>query len=79
MTKYTKKFSCPNCNGTDFGKNYQFSVDFKTVNFTDELIYDKKFGNSYFCRQCGQIYTPTEIQESLKRTIQKYKTDEWEN
>lgn len=79
MTKYTKKFICLNCKGEDFGKNYKFSVEFKNVNFSDRLIYDKKSEASFFCRQCGKAYTQEFIEKFMQETIDKYKTDEWEN
>ena len=79
MTKYTKKFICLDCKGENFGANYKFSVEFKDVNFTDRLIYDKITEASYFCKECGKVYSQEFIQESIQKTIDKYKTDEWEN
>jgi transcription elongation factor Elf1 len=77
MKKYTKDFSCPFCNGLEFEKVFKFSVDFKNVNWTDNIVYDINKEELYICRMCGEKFTIEYMQESMERIINKYKNDEW--
>ena len=77
MTRYTKDFVCKSCKSADFNKIYNFSVDFKNVNFSDSLIYDINPKCVYVCIECGERYSYEYIQESIQRIIDKYKNDEW--
>ena len=79
MNGYEKFFTCKVCQGTLFEKNYTFSVSFKEVNFTNDLIYDEHGITEYGCKQCGEIYTKEEIRKTIKDVIRKYKENYWEN
>jgi transcription elongation factor Elf1 len=78
MQVYRNEFRCSNCKNTTFQQTYKFIVDFKTVNFTDELIYDEHRITEYVCMVCGATYTTDEISKTMKDTIEKYKTDHWQ-
>lgn len=77
MDVYSKTFCCLDCNGKMFNKSYSFIVNFKTVNFTDDLIYDEKDVAVYVCKDCGKEYTYEFIREYMKDYITKYKNDNW--
>ena len=77
MKHYTKNFNCNHCGSKDFKKVYNFSVNFKNVNFSDNLIYDVNPKCVYVCIECGERYSYKYIQESIQRIIDKYKNDEW--
>jgi hypothetical protein len=78
MNGYTKFFKCDYCKGSSFTKKHSFKVDFKEVNFTNELIYDLTEVKKFKCDQCGRTYTEIIIKETLKELIRKYKEDYWE-
>jgi hypothetical protein len=59
-------FCCSACRNENFRQIYGFSIVFHTVNFTDELIYDKVTRQSYECTKCGKIYSNEEIEETLR-------------
>ena len=59
-------FCCSACHNVNFRPIYSFSIVFHTVNFSDELIYDRLTKESYECTQCGKIYSKEEIEEKLR-------------
>jgi hypothetical protein len=78
MKEHRKNFRCDVCKNGRFEKIYTFSIDFRTVNFTDDIIYDIVDECFYMCKDCGELYTEEEIRDSLKNIIIKYKEDYWE-
>ncbi len=58
-------FSCANCHNKDFKRIYNFSISFHSVNFLDELIYDKTTDMLYQCTKCGRTFTPEQIEQTL--------------
>jgi len=77
MVSYTKKFICPNCCEKDFTKVHNFSVEFRSVNFSDDILSEKKSSMGYICKSCGEMYTAEFITQYLEDIIIKYKNDEW--
>jgi hypothetical protein len=58
-------FFCDECENRDFKRVYKFSIQFHGVNFSDDLIYDKKVDERYQCTKCEKIFTIGEIEEKL--------------
>lgn len=77
MVQYTKKFTCEDCKCQEFDKEYEFFVDFKNVNFSDDLVYDKRTEEVYVCKNCGKKYAHDFIQNKIEEIIYKYKNNEW--
>jgi len=76
--KHRKGFRCTECGYGRFKKFYTFNIDFRNVNFTDEIIYDIVNEEYYQCTECDAVYTKKEIEKILKSIIIKYKEDYWE-
>lgn len=66
-------FLCDNCKGKDFIKLRNFSVHFRNVNFSDELIYDEVSEEIYQCVHCKKTFTKKEIETGIKGLIDKKK------
>ena len=75
MTKYSKTFKCDSCNCRNFSKEYSFMVEFRSVNFTDDLIFTECNKEIYVCKDCGKKYDENEMKESVKNMIKAYKED----
>jgi hypothetical protein len=60
-------FSCSACQCRTFRQVYRFSIAFHTVNFSDDLIYDRLTEESFECTQCGKIYSKEEVEEKLRQ------------
>lgn len=76
--KDSEHFVCE-CGCGAFTKQYQFIIDFRTVNFSDDLVYDIKKNYYYVCNVCNKSYTEEEINGKLKNIIKRYKAEYWEN
>ncbi len=59
-------FCCSKCRNKSFRSIFTFSVAFHTVNFSDELIYDRLTEEAYECTQCGKVYSKEEVEEKLQ-------------
>jgi hypothetical protein len=59
-------FCCETCQSKAFRQVYTFSMVFQTVNFSDDLIYDRLTEESYECAQCGKIYSKEQVEERLR-------------
>jgi hypothetical protein len=58
-------FVCDSCRNRNFTRIYNFSMRFYTVNFSDELVYDKLTDEIYQCTQCSKTFTREQIDEGL--------------
>ncbi len=58
-------FVCDSCQNRNFTRIYNFSMRFYTVNFSDELVYDKLTDETYQCTQCSKTFTKEQIDEGL--------------
>jgi len=70
---YIKTFHCENCGCKNFIKEHTFSVEFRNVNFTDDLIFTEVPEVAYACRDCGERYSQEDMKTSLKNMIKAYK------
>ena len=64
-------FSCDGCNNRNFVRIYNFSVRFRTVNFSDELMYDEVVEELYQCTQCQKTFRRHQIDSRLREVIEK--------
>lgn len=78
MNEHTEEFKCK-CGSKQFSKSYSFSIDFRNVNFTYDVIYDIIKTEMFTCFECGREYTKEMIGQSLCDMIDKYKEDYWED
>jgi hypothetical protein len=58
-------FLCDNCETKDLKVVYNFSLKFRRVNFSDDLIYDELTEKIYQCTNCQKTYTRQQIEERL--------------
>jgi hypothetical protein len=66
MDVYRDFFSCSACECRTFRQIYSFSVVFHTVNFSDDLIYDRSTEESFECTRCGKVYSKEEVEAKLR-------------
>ncbi len=57
---------CDNCKSKNFIKIYSFSTQFRSVNFSDNLIYDEVIEESYQCTHCHKIISKKQIEKRLR-------------
>jgi hypothetical protein len=62
-------FLCDECENKDFVRIYNFSVRFRTVNFSDEMMYDEIVEESYQCTKCKKIFPKRHVDKRLKEMI----------
>lgn len=62
-------FLCDECKNKDFVRIYNFSVRFRTVNFSDELMYDEVVEELYQCTQCKKTFLKRHIDKRLQEII----------
>jgi len=58
-------FRCGACQNKDFRQVYNFSMKFRTVNFSEELMYDRITDEVYECTRCGRTFTRDEVEKTL--------------
>ncbi len=61
----TYYFCCDECKNKDFRPVYNFSLHFHSVNFSDDLIYDKTVDALYQCTKCLKTFSRREIEDKL--------------
>ena len=62
-------FLCDKCSNRNFLRIYNFSVHFRRVNFSDDLIYDEVTEVIYQCIHCKKNFTRHQIEKGLKGMI----------
>jgi len=62
-------FLCDKCRNRNLIQIYNFSVHFRRVNFSDDLIYDEATEALYQCTHCKKIFSQQQIGKALKRII----------
>jgi hypothetical protein len=67
-------FLCDSCKNKDFIKIYNFSLQFRRVNFSDKLIYDEVIEERYQCTHCHKIFSKQQIEARLKEIIDERRT-----
>ena len=66
-------FQCDDCQCKDFKRIYNFSLRFRSVNFSDSLVYDRLIDEIYQCVECKKRYSLEEIDECLEKIKKKHK------
>jgi|GEM_PF-519404 len=64
-------FFCDKCKNRDFIRIYNFSVRFRSVNFSDDLMYDEVVEERYQCTRCQKIFSKPKIDTRLRKLIDK--------
>lgn len=64
-------FICDSCENKDFTRIFNFSIRFYTVNFSDELIYDRLADEIYQCTRCKKTFTKEQIDNGLTECKKK--------
>lgn len=64
-------FLCDKCKNKNFIRIYNFSVQFRKVNFSDDLIYDEVTEEIYQCTHCKETFSKHQINKMLKEMIDK--------
>ena len=62
-------FLCDKCQGKEFVKLHSFTVRFRSVNFSDDLVHDEVKEEVYRCTQCQKIFTKSQIDARVKEII----------
>ncbi|MBU2497392.1 MAG: hypothetical protein KKE57_00675 [Proteobacteria bacterium] len=68
-------FVCSSCQNKDFKRIYNFSIRFYGVNFSDDLIYDKRTEEIYQCTKCQKTFSVNEIEDGLAALKKKRKME----
>jgi len=62
-------FLCDRCKSKDFVRIYNFSVRFRSVNFSDDLMYDQVVEEIYQCTHCQKIFSKPNIDAELRKWV----------
>jgi len=62
-------FLCDKCKNKDFVRIYNFSVQYRRVNFSDDLIYDEVIEEICQCTHCNRTFSKHQIEKRLKEMI----------
>jgi len=65
MDVFQEYFLCDDCRNKDFAQIYHFSIRFYSVNFSDELVYERLTEELYQCTGCKKIFTREQIDKTL--------------
>ncbi|MBN2031792.1 MAG: hypothetical protein JW836_00835 [Deltaproteobacteria bacterium] len=76
MESTKEYFLCDVCQNKDFTLIHNFSMRFYTVNFSDELVYERLTEECYQCTSCKKIFTKETISNSLGEFKKKRKIRE---
>ncbi len=68
-------FECEKCGNLEFRPVYSFSLRFHTVNFSDNLIYERVNEERFECTRCNARYTKDEIRQRLRELKRKRRID----
>jgi DNA-directed RNA polymerase subunit RPC12/RpoP len=60
---------CDKCNNKNFIRISNFSVLFRRVNFSDDVIYDEIVEELYQCTHCQKTFSKHQIEARLKEMI----------
>ncbi len=66
-------FLCDRCGSKDFRRICNFSLRFHSINFSDELVYDRLVDEIYQCTGCQKTFTIDQIDEGLQKIKEKHK------
>lgn len=57
---------CDNCKNKNFIRVYNFALQFRKVNFSDDVMYDEVSEELYRCTHCQKIFTKQQMDARLK-------------
>lgn len=60
---------CDSCKNKNFIRICNFSVQFRKVNFSDDVIYDEVTEELYQCTHCQKTFLKHQIEARLKEMI----------
>lgn len=68
-------FLCDKCKSKNFIQIYNFSTQFRKVNFSDDFIYDEVIEGIYQCTHCHKTFSKQQIETRLREmTYERLKT-----
>lgn len=73
MDEIKEYFSCDSCKNKNFNLVYTFSLRFHSVNFSDDLIYDKITDELYQCTDCKKTFTREQVEKGLAQIKKLHK------
>ena len=73
MDFFQEYFLCDDCENKDFKRIYNFSLKFHTINFSDDLIYDRLTDEIYQCTKCNKTFTKHQVEKRLVMIIKEHK------
>ncbi len=62
-------FLCDKCKNKNFIRIHNFSVQFRRVNFSDDLLYDEITVEMFQCTHCKKTFSKHQIKTELKEMI----------
>ena len=66
METIKEYFLCDKCKNKNFIQIYNFSTQFRRVNFSDNLIHDEITEENYQCTHCNRTFSKHQIATQLK-------------
>ena len=66
METIKEYFLCDKCKNKNFIQIYNFSTQFRRVNFSDDLISDNVIEEIYQCTHCHSTFSKYQIEARLK-------------
>ena len=57
---------CDNCKNKNFLRIHNFALQFRKVNFSDDVIYDEVSEDLYQCTHCQKTFTKNQMDARLK-------------
>ncbi len=73
MDEIRDYFVCDSCSNKDFKLVYNFSLRYRGVNFSDDLMYQRLREEKYECTGCKKAFTRQQIEEGLGELKRKRK------
>ena len=60
---------CDKCKNKNFIRICNFSIQFRKVNFSDDLMHDEAMEEIYQCTHCQKTFSKNQIEIKLKEMI----------
>lgn len=71
MNTRKEYFLCDKCKNKDFVQLSNFSVQFRKVNFSDNLLHDEITEKIFQCTHCSKTFSIQQIESKLKEIIRE--------
>ena len=69
MNTRKEYFLCDRCKNKDFVQITNFSIHFRKVNFSDNLLHDEITEEIYQCNHCKKTFSIQQIESKLNQII----------